>query len=675
MRSSLILALALAGCPGKSTPTAAPEAKPSDPAAATVLSAMDSAADPCDDFYRYACGGWLDATEIPGDQVRWGRSFSTIRESNQAELRAILDGSTEGDGGQLGAWYGSCMDTEAMDARGAEPLAEDLAAVAAIEDVAGAFEFAGTLHRSGGAVFFDGGVYPDFKDPDLNILHMGQGGLGLPDRDYYLSEDKAKIALRSDYEANVARLLMLAGHGTDPSLAAATRVLAFETELATISQPRAELRDPEKTYNRVDREGLEKLSPSLDWASMFSAFGAPDLTALSVQSPAYFEALDALILRTDVETLRAYLGWHVVLHGAPRLSEKFRQAHFEFFRARLAGQRERKERWKECADSVNGVLGELIGQEYVARRFSGDSKPKALAMVDGIVGAFEAALPELEWMDAGTREGAIKKAKALTPKIGYPDQWRDYSSLTLGEQWFENALAGDHFEADRALAKVGNAVDRSEWFMPPAVVNAYYNPLFGEIVFPAGILQPPFFSKDFPASMNYGAIGAVIGHELSHGFDDSGRKFDDQGRMREWWAPEVATAYEERAACVQEQYDGYELRDGLSVNGKLTLGENIADVAGIKQAHAAFLATGGEPADGASIVQGLDNEQLFFVAYAQAWCSEATPQIEEMLLTTDTHSPAVFRVRGPLSNFASFADAFSCEAGSAMVREPACTVW
>lgn len=677
MRATPFLVLLLAGCPGKTPAPADPvQAPASDPTAQTVLAAMDREADPCDDFYRYACGGWLDATEIPGDQVRWGRSFSTIRESNQAELRSILeDAAASDEPNHLGTWYRSCMDTDALEAAGAEPIAADLAAIAELTDLNSAWKMAARLHAEGAPVFFDSGVWPDFEDPNLNILHMAQGGLGLPDRDYYLSEAEDKLALKGDYEANIARMLILAGLEQDAALAAAARIVSFETALATISLPRAELRDPEANYHRIERDGLQELTPNLDWAAFFATAGRADLTTLSAGRPDYFAQLGALLDATDLETLRDYLGWHVVLTAAPQLHEAFQQAHFDFFRAALAGQKERKPRWKECADSANGVLGEAIGQAYVDRRFSGESKPRALAMVDGIVDAFEAALPQLEWMDEDTRGLALEKAEALTPKIGYPDTWRDYSALTLGDSWFDNARAGQRFETARALAKVGNAVDRSEWFMPPAAVNAYYNPLFGEIVFPAGILQPPFFSADFPAAMNYGAIGAVIGHELSHGFDDSGRKFDASGRMREWWPEGVAAAYEERASCVKDQYDAYELRPGLSVNGALTLGENIADVAGVKQAHAAFLATGGEPKDGASIVAGLDNEQLFFVAYAQAWCSEATPQIEEMLLTVDTHSPPAFRVAGPLSNFGSFAEAFSCEAGSAMVRPDACTVW
>lgn len=688
MRPWFALALLLCACPTEKTPPqeSASPAPVEDPIAATVAAAMDPAADPCDDFYRYACGGWVDHAEIPGDQSRWSRSFSVIRESNQTLLEEILKQSAAEPGDDpaqqlLGAYFGSCMDTDAIDAAGIEPLQGDLKAAASVDSLDDFMTVAGQQQsHSGAAVLFDGGVFADFEDPGLNILHLGQGGLGLPDRDYYLKGDADSVQLRVDYEANIARFLVLAGTETDAALAEAKAVLAFEAQLAAIQLPREDLRDPQKTYHRLERAGLQELTPSLNWDLYWEAAGQADLSAINVRVPTYFAALETLIAETvategGIDTLRSYLRWHVVKAAAPRLNAPFRKAHFEFFKARLVGQTEEKPRWKQCVDSSQSSLGELLGQAYVDRRFSGDSKPVAVAMIEDIVDAFAEALPELEWMDEETRTRAVEKARALNHKIGYPDQWKDYSELTLDGGWFDNARASARFETARSLAKVGQAVDKSEWFMPPSAVNAYYNPLFGEIVFPAGILQPPFFSAEFPPSMNYGSIGMVMGHELSHGFDDSGRKFDAQGRMREWWAPEVATRYEERAACVEEQYNGYELREGARVNGKLTLGENIADVAGIKQAHQAWRKSGLEDPAAASAVPGVTNDQLFFLAFAQGWCSLATPEIEQMLLTVDTHSPAVFRVNGPVRNYPGFAEAFSCEPGATLAPVERCEIW
>ncbi len=688
MRPWFALALLLCACPTEKTSPekSADPAPPADPIAATVTAAMDTNADPCNDFYRYACGGWVDNSVIPGDQSRWSRSFSVIRESNQTLLEEILKQSAAEPGedpGQqlLGAYFGSCMDTDAIDAAGFAPLQADLKAAAAVKSLDDLMTVAGTQQsHSGAAVLFDGGVFADFEDPGLNIMHLGQGGLGLPDRDYYLKTDAESLALLTDYEANVVRFLVLAGTETDTALAEATAIVAFEAKVAAIQLPRAELRDPQKTYHRLERAGLQELTPSLNWDLYWAAAGNAELTAINVSVPTYFSALETLIAETvasegGIDTLRSYLRWHIVKASAPRLNAPFRDAHFEFFKTRLAGQKEQKPRWKQCVDATQSSLGELLGQAYVDRRFSGESKPTAVAMIEDIVDAFATALPELEWMDEETRARAVEKARALDHKIGYPDEWKDYSELNLAGGWFGNARAADSFETARQLAKVGNPVDKGEWFMPPSAVNAYYNPLFGEIVFPAGILQPPFFSADFPPAMNYGSIGMVMGHELSHGFDDSGRKFDAEGRMREWWAPEVAARYEERAACVEEQYNGYELREGMAVNGKLTLGENIADIAGIKQAHQAWRSSGLQDPAAASIVSGVTNDQLFFLAFAQGWCSLATPEIEQMLLTVDSHSPALFRVNGPLVNYPGFAEAYSCAAGTRFAPEQRCEIW
>jgi len=674
----LLLALPLAACAAKTAPTPVP-AEPESAASATVRAALNPAADPCTDFYAYACGGWLENTEIPGDQVRWGRSFSVIREENTDVLRGILDAAAgaggDGDAARLGAYYGSCTDAEASETRGVEPIQTELKKASAVGDLDQLMTFVAGLHLRGVAPLFDWAVWADFKDPSVQISHWGQGGLGLPDRDYYFPETDDSRSILNDYEANLAKLLIHAGTEVDEAMRQADLIVGFETELARISKRRQDLRDPSKTYHRIEREGLQGLTPNLDWDAFFTAFGTPDLTMINVQVPEYFEALDGLLLGTDPATLQAYLRWHIVLDAAPHLSETFRQTHFDFFRARLAGQKDRRPLWKDCVDRANSALGDALSAEYVAQRFAGESKPMATAMIEGIEQAFEASLPSISWMDPATQERAVGKARAVTNKIGYPDSWRDYSAMELGEHWFENRAAGTRFEIQRQLGTVGEPVDPTEWHMPASAVNAYFNPTSNEIVFPAGILQPPFFSAEFPAAMNYGAIGMVMGHELTHGFDDSGRQFDATGAMVEWWEPEAVTRYEEAASCVQDLYSGYTMGEGLSVNGELTLGENIADLGGIKQSFEAWRAANPGLEATPSGYADLSGSQLYFVAYAQAWCSKATPEIERMLLTVDSHSPPVHRVNGPLSQYPEFATAFSCEAGAPMAPAERCTVW
>lgn len=677
MRSTpLLLALPLAACAPKAppTPTVPPELAPIH---ATVSAALDPAVAPCDDFYRYACGGWEAQTTIPGDQSRWSRSFSVIHENNQGVLKDILTAATEQEGGLLGPWYDSCVDTEAMDARGAEPVAPLLAQVEAADDLPSLLGLVGQLHGRGVVTLLDWGVFAGFDDPGTNVLHLGQGGLGLPDRDYYFPEesDQRGNSLLSDYEANLARLLILSGVEPDAATARAARIVAFETELARVSKRRQELRDPEKTWNPVDRAGLEALAPDLPWAALLGGLGADGVSMFNASVPEYFGAVQALLGSTDLAVLKEYVAWHALLDAAPALSDKFRQAHFEFFRAALAGQKERRPRWKECVDATNGALGDLLSQAYVDQRFSGDSKPTAVAMVQSIEAAFEASLADLAWMDPTTAERARTKARAVTNKIGFPDKWRSFDGLALGEGWYENRAAGTAFEIARQLGKIGGPVDPDEWFMPASMVNAYYNPLQNEIVFPAGILQPPFFDAAFPPEMNFGAIGMVIGHELTHGFDDSGRKFDADGQMKVWWEDEATTRYEEAAGCVTDLYSGFEVQRGLTVNGELTLGENIADLGGIKQSHQGWRASTGGDFGAASGVAGLTRDQLFFVAFAQSWCSLATPEIEQMLLTVDSHSPARFRVNGSVSQYSAFAEAFGCAAGTPMAPAERCAVW
>ncbi len=649
--------------------------------AAEVQAAMDRTADPCTDFYRYACGGWLDTSELPPDRSRWTRSFSVIDERNREVVRGLLEAAArqpgeDPDSQRLGSYYGSCMDEEAVESARAKPLEPLLELAGKVSDAESMLEVTGRLHRKGIDVFFSTGVFPDFKNTDLNIACLFQGGLGMPDRDYYVSEDDKKQQLLEEYEGHVARMFAMIGDDEEAAARHAAQVLAFETELAKVSRPRQEMRDLERLYNKLDIGGLQELTPKLPWKSYLAGTGYPEIQDISVATPEFFERLQELLDETDPAVLQTYVRWHVVKETAPLLSSGFVDAAFEFFRRKLAGQQEIQPRWKRCGRATESALGESVGRLYVDLLFSGSSKEVASEMIHDIEVAFEGNLPGLAWMDDDTRGRAMQKVGTLQNKIGYPDEWRDYSSMKLvRDDYFSNAMAGREFEFDRLSRKIGKPVDRKEWGMSPQQVNAYYNPLWNEIVFPAGILQPPFFNKDFPAAMNYGGIGGVIGHELTHGFDDQGRKFDPKGRLEEWWEPEVAERFESQAQCVDDFYSAYEVEPGVTVNGRLTLGENIADIGGVKQAYQAYKQWEERHEATAPAIEGLTNDQLFFVAWGQVWCTLASKEYERLQVTTDPHSPAKFRVQGPVSHNPAFARAFGCSEESPMQPENQCVVW
>ncbi len=678
---SLALVLLVAGAPAFAASAPSQSDLTRDQVRASVVSSMDAKADPCQDFYRYACGGWLDSTKIPADQARWVRSFSTITERNREVVQAVLqeaaaDPAGDPDRQKVGDFWASCMDEAAVEAAGVQPLAPVFAEIARVEDVESLFRAAGQLHRRNVPVLF--GFFPlaDFKNPTVNLGFLFQGGLGMPDRDYYVSEDAKKKELLGKYQAHVASMLSLAGATAADAATDAARIVAFETELAKASRPRAEMRDFEKLYNKVDRAGLAKLAPALPWAAYFEATGYPAVGELSVAVPEFVAALGKLAPATPVETLRAYLRWHAVNVAAESLSKAFVAADFEFYGRTLAGQQEIQPRWKRCVAATSNALGEAIGKVYVAREFAGNSKAVAVEMIQDVERAFESNLPSLAWMDEKTRGRAAEKARKIANKIGYPDVWRDYGALAVKRgAHFDNVAAGIAFEYDRQMRKLGQPVDRNEWLMTPQLVNAYYNPLQNEIAFPAGILQPPFFHKDFPAALNYGAIGAVMGHELTHGFDDQGRKTDGEGVLREWWEPEVAAKFDTAARCVADQFGGFEVEPGVKVDGKLTLGENIADLGGMKQAYLAYKSWEQRHGVPEPLVEGLTDEQLFFVSWAQTWCSLGTPEFLRQQVTVDPHSPGMFRAVAAPMNSGEFHRAFRCEPDDRMVAKPVCTVW
>ncbi|HEV7670962.1 MAG TPA: M13 family metallopeptidase [Thermoanaerobaculia bacterium] len=683
--AAALFATTLASLPATAASPAA-AAKPAkagyDAVAAEIRATIDPKADPCQSFYQYACGGWLAKTTLPADESQFGRGFSQLADTNREVLHDVLEGlakkpGTDPDNQKLGAFYASCMDEGVIEKAGAAPLAPLFAEIAKVSDVASALTIAGKLQREGVEALLSTFVEADFKDPDLSIAYLTQGGLGLPDRDYYLKDDADSKKLLADYQTHVAKMLGLAGESAEDAARHAAGIVVLETALAKASLPRAEMRDPNKLYHRVDPAALAAMSGGLSLAPFFAGLGQPDLSLISASPEGFFQGLAEALKTTDMDILRADFRWLAIHARADQLSQAFVDEDFAFFDKQLQGQQELQVRWKRCVEATDGALGFALGRAFVERQFAGESKKVAVEMIQDIEHSFEAGLPQLAWMDDTTRARAKEKADVVFNKIGYPDKWRDYSAMTVtpGASYFANSDAAIRFEVNRLLGKIGQKVDRTEWGMTPPTVNAYYNPLRNEMVFPAGVLQPPFFSKDHPAPMNYGGIGMAMGHELTHGFDDQGRQFDGSGRLREWWDPAVVTRFQERTQCVENLYSGFEVEPGVKINGKLTLGENIADFGGIKASFHGLHSWAERNGNPGPLVPGFTNDQLFFLGFAQSWCSIRRPEFSKMLATVDPHSPPNFRVDGPLSNFPAFAETFKCAEGTPMNRAQRCEVW
>lgn len=676
---ALLLVFGLAtGFAGAAGPASQPSA--TSAVAQEVLSTLDSKADPCTDFFRYACGGWLDRATIPGDQSRWGRSFTEIAERNNQALKMMLEDVAKNPGSdpeqkRLGGFYGACMDEAAVEKADAAPLKPLLALIEEVKDQASLLKAVGILHHQGIPALFSFDVEPDAKDPTLNIANLSQGGLGLPNRDYYLEADPRNKKLREEYESYVGRLLVLGGESPEAAGKNAQAVLAFETELAKLSRAPQDMRDPIKLYNRLERAGLLKLTPAYPWPEYFKALGVPNLTQINVAVPEFIEGMARRTAATDPAALRSYLKARAINAVAGLLSPRFVQEAFKFRQA-LTGQKQLEPRWKRCLRATERALGESVGKLFVAKYFPGDSKAIALDLIRRVENSFAAGLPGLAWMDDGTRQRATGKLEKVANKIGYPDRWRDYSQIRVqAGDYFGNSLRAWSAETNFDLAKIGQKVDKSEWGFPPEIVNAFYNPSNNDMTFPAGILQPPFFKRDFPMAMNFGGIGMVMGHELTHGFDDEGRLFDPDGRLVEWWSKDASAKFEKQAQCIEKLYSGFEIQPGVKVNGKLTLGENIADFGGIRTSYYAYKQWAKENPAAAPTVPGLTDDQLFFVGFAQTWCMIATPEMERMLVKNDPHSPARFRVNGPLAHFPAFWEAFQCKAGAPMRPAETCAVW
>jgi putative endopeptidase len=644
------------------------------------VTAMDRTVDPCVDFYAYACGGWVKKNPIPSDQVRWD-VYDKMFDENATMLRQVLEVASKPDpkrsqvDREIGDLYTSCMDTATIDKAGIKPIEKDLAAISGIASLSALGDVIATQQMDfGGGTLFSFGSQQDFKDSSQVIASVTQGGLSLPDRDYYLKDDAKSVETRQRYVAHLQKTFELLGDAKDAAAANAATVMAIETALAKASLTRVERRDPNHIYHRMKTEELVALSPSFPWSRFFSAVGLAGLHDLNVATPDFFKGMEALLKSESLDHWKVYLRSRLVTSASRTLASPFEAESFDFYSRYLRGQAEMPPRWKRCVRSVNGNLGEALGQSYVAKAFSPELKARAKKMVLEIEKAMEADIQSLDWMSQTTKKQALGKLHAVANKIGYPDHWRDYSSIKIArDDYAGNVRRATLFEDRRDVAKIGKPVVRDEWGMTPPTVNAYYNPSLNDINFPAGILQPPLFDPKMDDAPNYGDTGSTIGHELTHGFDDQGRRFDAVGDLRDWWTEVDGKEFEKRAACISDQYSQYVIVDDVKINGKLTLGEDVADLGGTMLAWRAWKdATKGKelkPQD------SLTPEQRFFVGYGQSWCSVERPEDMRVRAATDPHSPSKYRANGVVTNMPEFRQAFSCKVGQPMAPEKICRVW
>lgn len=636
---------------------------------------LDTSVRPQDDFYAYVNRKWKDKNPIPKSEARWG-TFMILRYDTEQKLKAILEelesakGIKEKSAEQMVRdLYRSGMDMERRNALGMTPLASILEKITAISSPDDLTTTIAQLHRIGIDVPWGADIDQDARNSEKYMLHLMQDGLGMPERDYYLKDDAESLRVREAYRTHVEKMFRLMGYAPARAKDARDTLLSLETRLAKASMRKEDMRDPEKTYHKMSRAELMKLAPAIDWKQYLAQTDGDSLKSFVVMQPAFLKEVSRMFKDISVEDWKTYLSWHLVNEFSGALSDPFIKQSFAFYGTVLSGTKEMKPLWRRVLASVNGVLGEAVGQVYVKRHFTPDAKKKMNRIVDDLFTAYEARIKSLDWMTAPTKRKALLKLKALNRKIGYPDKWKSYRGLTIkADDYVGNLIRSSEYEHRRAMKKLMGPIDRGEWFMYPQTVNAYFAPNMNDIVFPAAILQPPFFDPAADDAVNYGSIGAVIGHEITHGFDDEGSKFDAKGNLKNWWTAEDRKRFEKKAKVVEKQYGMFEVADGVKVNGKLTLGENIADFGGLSIAYDAYqlqLARTGR-----KDIDGLTPEQRFFISFAVFERENSRPEFEKMQVLTDPHSPGKFRINGPVSNFTAFYDAFGVSKGDVLYRAP-----
>jgi putative endopeptidase len=640
---------------------------------------LDKNIDPCNDFYAFACSKWLVKNPVPADRSSWGR-FNELQQRGEYIVRDILEKASVDQPGRsasrqkIGDYYASCMDESAIEKAGTKPLERDFHSIAAISSKADLPQEILRLHREGVDVLFGFDSGSDFKNASQIIAQVDQGGLSLPDRDYYFKDDEKSVELRKKYVAHVAKMFMLLDDDESKAAAEAKVVMEIETGLAKGALDQTSRRDPQNIYHKLTDKELAALSPSFSWNVYFEGVGAPRFDSLNVVEPDFIKNMQEVISTHSLDDWKTYLRWHTVHANVQALPVAFVNENFDFFSKTLTGAKELRPRWKRCVSYTNEDLGELVGQIYVEQTFGAEGKERTLAMVGALEKALGQDIKSSPWMGADTKTQALVKLQAITNRIGYTDEWRDYSTLQIvrGDA-LGNSQRANQNDLQRRLNKIGKPLDKREWPYPPMTVNATYDPTQNNITFPAGILQPPFYDNQADDALNFGGIGAVIGHELTHGFDDQGSQFDADGNLRDWWTADDKKQFEARTGCIKDQYANFVAVDDLKVNGKLTLGENTADNGGLRIAYMAMLNTfaGKEPAP----IDGLSAEQRFFLGWANVWCQNRTDAMSRMLVTIDPHSPSKYRVNGTVSNMPEFREAYHCAATAPMVNQNACRVW
>jgi predicted metalloendopeptidase len=646
------------------------------------VAGMDPSTAACTDFYQYANGGWLKANPIPAAYPAWGIG-NVLQEKNRDVLREILDAAASNSKARKGSneqkvgdYYASCMDEAKIEADGLKPIQAELDLVSKVTDQKSLQAEIQHLHSFGYNAVFGSGSNRDFKNAADVIIGIQQGGLGLPTRDYYFNDDPRSKMIRDEYVKHVAKMFELMGDDSNAASNEAQAVMNLETKLAEASKAPVDLREPEKLYHRMPITAVKDLAPTFDWVS-YAQNVAHSKADVNVATPDFFKAMETQLHERSMSDWQAYLRWNIINRAASGLSAKFVDEDFHFKGTILSGTKENLPRWKRCAAGTDGALGEALGAVYVQKAFPPAAKARALTMVRNLEAALKSDITTLDWMGDATRKQAIVKLDAFLNKIGYPDKWRDYSTLNIDRSSYQaNRFRVGVFNEQRDWAKVSKPVDRMEWGMSPPTVNAYYNPQNNEIVFPAGILQPPFFDGEADDALNYGAMGAVIGHEMTHGFDDQGAKFGATGNLANWWSDADLKAFKDRAQCIINQFDGFEVQPGLHENGKLVVGESIADLGGLVVAYAAFQKSmEGKPRP--ANIDGFTPEQRFFLAFARVWAGSVRPETERLLVNLDPHPLGRFRGMAPLTNMPQFAAAFQCKEGDKMVRpaKDRCVIW